>query len=220
MKMISLIIFGVICLGMDVVYSLFNKTKGYKAVLIKGITVLASCAFAVICANLNSLTSALPLFVYLGFGFCLLSEAMTVSQIDEEKPRMMVFGFLKAFTFALFAVGAVSLTGFNVLVLGGGLLLGLGVGCVVCAIKKYKRAYQAFSTIASWAGVGLLLCEGAFAVFNSIRMISSVIMLGIGLLLFISHFIESCAQEGSKLLYVSSFMYALALSLFGVLIYF
>ena len=69
MKIATLIIFGVICLGLDILYAIFNHTKGYKAVLIKGLTVLAAFVLAVVCANFNSVTSALPIFTFLGLGF-------------------------------------------------------------------------------------------------------------------------------------------------------
>ena len=139
MKMITLIIFGVICLVMDIIYAIFSNSKGYKAVLIKGLTILSSLILAVVSANFNSVTSAISIFIFIGLGFCLLSEAMNITDIDEEKPRMIVFGVLKGISIALFAVSAVTLSGFNILTLGSGLLIGLGIGCIICAIKKHKK---------------------------------------------------------------------------------
>ncbi|MBQ8792447.1 MAG: hypothetical protein IJZ62_02390 [Clostridia bacterium] len=220
MKIITLIIFGALCLGMDIVYTIFNKTKGYKAVLIKGLTIMASFILAVICTNFNSVTGALPIFIFIGLAFCLLSEAMSVSTVDEEKPKMIVFGLLKSVAIALFAVSALTLSGFNLFALGGGLLIGLGIGCIICAIKKYKKAYQLFSTVIVWTAVGFLLFEGVYACLTSVRFIASVMMVAAGVLIALSQLVQAFAKEGGKMQYVSSIMYTLALTVLALLIYF
>ncbi|MBQ8909109.1 MAG: hypothetical protein IJY90_02340 [Clostridia bacterium] len=220
MKILTFAIFGVISLGMDVIYTLFSGTKGYKSLLIRGITVLSAFILAVASSNLNSVTSALSLFICMGFGVSILSEAMTISEIDAEKPKMITFGVLRAVSIALFGVSTLTLTGFNIFALGGGLLLGLGIGSVMCAIKKYKKGYQAFSTLAVWAAIGLLAGESIYGCINSAHFVSSLIILFAAVSFIVSQVVKSIAKEDAKIQYLANALYTFALTLMAVSIYF
>ena len=220
MKMIPFIIFGVLCVAMNVIYTLFNKSKGYKALLIRGLTVLACIGLAFVSANLNSLTNSFPLLILFGLGFMLLSEAMVVSQIDNEKPRMIVFGLLSCASNSMFGISAMSLTNFNIFAFAGGILLGLGFGCVVCAIKKYKQWYNVLTTLLVFASTGFLLAEGVFAVMTSIHSLASILMLVGGVLMMSERMISAFAKRESIITYFASFLYILSAIAIASSIYF
>ncbi|MBO5395233.1 MAG: hypothetical protein J6A28_05000 [Clostridia bacterium] len=220
MKMIVFIIFGVLTIAMSALYTVFHNQKGYKALLIRGGAVLTAFALALICANLNSLTNALPLLIFFGMGFLLLSESMITSPIEQEKPKMIVFGVLKALGIACFGLSALSLSYFNVFALGGGLLIGLGIGCVVCAVKKYKQWYQVLATLVIWVAIGFMIAEGIYAYLASSHMITSIIMAGAGVLFMLSQLFRSFVKDTSKMQYVVNLLYILGIAAVACSMYF
>ena len=220
MKIATFIIFCVLAVGMAAVYTIFHKEKGYKALLIRGGSVLACFALALICANLSSLSNAMPLFIFFGTMFMLLSEAMIVSPIEEEKPKMIVFGVLKALTIACFGLSALSLTNFNIIALAAGVLFGAGMGCVVCAVKKYKKWYQVLATLLIWVAIGFLLVEAVFACIKSVHLISGIMMVGGAAMLMVSQLIRSFAKDESKINYVMRALYILGTAIIASSIYF
>lgn len=220
MKIATFIIFCVLAVGMTAVYTIFHKEKGYKALLIRGGSVLACFALALISANMNSLSTAFPLLIFFGMMFMLLSEAMILTPIEQEKPKMIVFGSLKALTIACFGLSAMSLANFSFLALSAGLLLGSGIGCVICAIKKYKKWHQVLATLLIWGALGFLLVEGLFACLKSIHIGSAVVMLLGGAMLMASQFIRTFAKDEAKIQYVMRALYVLGAALIAASIYF
>ena len=220
MRMIIFAVFGAIAVGMSALYTLFHKHNGYKALLVRGLFVLSALALALVGANLNSLTSTYPLLIYLGLSFILLSEAMIVCPIEEEKNKMIVFGVLKAVAIIPFGLSCLTLASFNLFALGGGILLGLGIGCIICAIKKYKKWYQVLSTLLIWVSIGFMAVQSAYAVLFSSHMLTSYIMAGAGGLLLVSQLMRSLTKDESKIRYIVGIMYSLAMVAVACSIYF
>lgn len=220
MKIVPFILFCVLCVGMNVVYTLFCKSKGYKGLLVRGLTILSCLGLALISSNLNSLTNSLPLLVFFGLALMLMSEAMIVSEIDEEKPKMIVFGVLSCASNLMFALSTMSISEFNVFAFFGGILLGVGLGCVVCAIKKYKKWYQVLSTLLTFSAIGFFLSEAVYGVLASSHLITATIMVGAAVLMLVQKFIKCFVQEGTAAYYVASAFYVLASILISCSIYF
>ena len=220
MKIATFIIFCVLAAGMAAVYTIFHKEKGYKALLIRGGSVLACFALALVSANLSSILNALPLLVFFGMMFMLLGEAMIVSPIEEEKPKMIVFGVLNSLAIACFGLGALSLTSFNIITLGAGLLLGAGLGCVVCAVKKYKKWYQVLATLLIWVAMGFLVVEGVYACMKSVHMVSAIIIAAGGVMLMASQLIRSFAKDEHKINYIMRVLYILGTAAIAASIFF
>ena len=220
MKILVLILFLVLCVGMNIVYTIFHQEKGYKGLLIKGSTILSCLMFALVCANLNSLTNSQPLLIVFGIACMLFAQAMTISEIDEEKPKMIVHGVLNGVAIACFGLSCISLSNFSLLAILGGLALGAGLGCVVCSIKKYKKWYQVLSVLFHWCGAGFLLGEGLYAIIASTHLVSSILMLGAGVLIIFNQIIRDFVPQNEKWDYVFNFFYVFSTIIIASSIFF
>ena len=210
MKILVFSIFLVLCVGMNIVYTIFHKEKGYKGLLIKGSTLLSCLMFALVCANLNSLTNSQPLLVVFGLACMLFAQAMSISEIDSEKSKMIVYGVLNGVAIACFGMSCISLSNFSFLAILGGISVGAGLGCAVCSVKKYKKWYQVLSVLFHWCGAGFLLGEGLYAIIASTHLISSILMLAGGVMIVFNQIVRDFLPQKAKWEYVFNAIYVLS----------
>lgn len=220
MKILVFVIFLVLCVGMNIAYTIFHQEKGYKGLLIKGSTILSCLMFALVCANLNSLTNSQPLLIVFGIACMLFSQAMSISEIDEEKPKMIVHGVLNGVAIACFGISCISLSNFSFLAILGGLSLGAGLGCTVCSIRKYKKWYQVLSVLFHWSGAGFLLGEGLYAIIASTHMLSSILMLVGGVMILFNQIVRDFIPQKQKWDYVYSAIYVFSTIVIATSIFF
>lgn len=220
MKIFVFCIFLVLCVGMNIVYTIFHKETGYKGLLIKGSTLLSCLMFALVCANLNSLTNSQPLLVVFGIACMLFSQAMSISEIDGEMPKMIVHGVLNGVAIACFGLSCISLSNFSFLAILGGLAIGAGVGCAVCSVKKYKKWYQVLSVLFHWCGAGFLLGEGLYAIIASTHLLSSVLMLVGGAMIVFNQIIRDFIPQNEKWEYAFNAIYVFSVIVIAASIFF
>ena len=220
MKILVFVIFLVLCVGMNIAYTIFHQEKGYKGLLIKGSTILSCLMFALVCANLNSLTNSQPLLIVFGIACMLFSQAMSISEIDEEKPKMIVHGVLNGVAIACFGISCISLSNFSFLAILGGLSLGAGLGCAVCSIRKYKKWYQVFSVLFHWSGAGFLLGEGLYAIIASTHILSSILMLIGGVMILFNQIVRDFIPQKQKWDYVYNAIYVFSTIVIATSIFF
>ena len=220
MKMIVFSIFMVLCVGMSIAYTILHQEKGYKGLLIKGSTILSCLMFALVCANLNSLTNSQPLLIVFGIACMLLSQAMSVAGIEAEKPRMIVYGVLNAVAIACFGISCISLANFSIIALAGGITFGAGFGCMVCSIKKYKKGYQVLSVLCQWCAAGFLFGEGLYAILSSTHFMSSVLMIAGGAMIMFNQMVRDLALHKTKWAYVFHALYAFSTIVIACSIFF
>lgn len=220
MEIVTFVLFGVLALGMGAVSTIFHKKTGWQGIVVKGLTMLVLLSLALVSANLKELTNALSLFITLALAFLILSEVVTASNEVDEKSKLIVYSVFSAVSTILFAVGAVSLSEFNVLALIGGILAGLGIGLIVCAIKKNWALYPILMEILVWLSIGLLLGFALTAVLTSQHLISSVLMLVGSVLMVLQRLLQKFGGEKVAIGYVINGVYVVALLLMTMTIYF
>lgn len=219
MNIIPIVCFGVVALIMAVVYTVFARKTGWQGLLVRGLAILSCIALVQISANLKAIGNALPIFMTLGLAVLLLSEALKVAGINNEKTSIAVFGVLNSVGFALIACSGLALAEFNIFAVVGGILLGIAGGMLVCAIKKYKSVERVFSEIFTFMGIGFILGFGLMSMLTSSHVITSICMIGGGALLLAHRFMFAFAQKNKTVKHIADLLYILGLLVISVSIY-
>ena len=219
MEQIVFILLSVLCAGMGGVYTAFYKKTGWQGILVRGLTIVSLIALPLTTANIKSLNNALPIFVCLGLVFLLMTETLFASNNLDAKPKELVFSILYSVGNVLLSLGTLSLAQFNGFGFAGGILLGLGVGLVVCAIKKYKAFYPVIVEILVYSSIGLILGFGLMAVLSSKHMVSAVFMMVAGVTLLAQRIMTSF-EKGKVMGYIANGLYVLSLLLISMTIFF
>ncbi len=219
MELIVFILLSILCAGMSGVYTAFYKKTGWQGILVRGLTMVSLIALPLVTANIKSLNNALPIFVCLGLSLLIMTETLLASNNMIAKSRDLVFSVLYSVGNLLLSLGTLSLAQFNPFGLAGGVLLGLGVGLVVCAIKKYKAFYPVIVEILVYSSIGLILGFGLMAVLSSKHIISAIFMLVAGVMMLTQRIMMSF-DRGKVMGYISSGLYVLSLLLIGMTIFF
>lgn len=219
MILIPFICLSVICVAMGVMNTIFHNLTGWKAIVVRGVTMVSLTTFALVISNLRGITNAFPLFIGLAFVSLLLSETIETSMPEDEKLKPIIRGVFYSISCILFALSAASLAEFSVLALLGGLFAGIGSGLIICAIKKEKGLNQIIMNISTLGCVGLLIGLSFGAVVNSQHLASALLMLLGGLMLLAHRLLIVCGR-GKVVVYITHALYSLALILMAASIYF
>ena len=218
MNNIPVLCLGAVCLLMAIMYTIFGQKGGWQGLLVRGLAIVSCLALALVSANLKSITHALPLFVTIGFALLLLSEALKVAGIEDEKANIVTFGVLNSVGFVSIALGGMALGEFNYFAIVGGVFLGIALGCIVCAVKKYKKPARVFVEIFTYMSMGFIVGFGLMSVLGSSHFYSSVCMLGGGVLLIVQKLMTSLGK-GKAVTYIANALYIIALTALSVTIY-
>ena len=181
---------------------------------------LTILAFAVISSNARELNNALPMFIIIAIGVLTVSETLNASQNVDENSRFITFSIFNAISTILFAVSAITLAQFNVLGLLGGLLTGLGIGLIVCAVKKNWALYPILMEIMVGLSVGLLLGFSLVAVIISKHFVSSLLMLLGAIIMLAKHIVEKFFNKSKASGYLICALNAISLIIMTMSIYF
>ncbi len=220
MNIVPFIIFAILSVAMGVVYTIFHKKIGWQGIVLRGLTMLTILAFAVISSNARELNNALPMFIIIAIGVLIVSETLNASQNVDENSRFITFSIFNAISTILFAVSAITLAQFNVLGLLGGLLTGLGIGLIVCAVKKNWALYPILMEIMVGLSVGLLLGFSLVAVIISKHFVSSLLMLLGAIIMLAKHIVEKFFNKSKASGYLISALNAISLIIMTMSIYF
>ncbi len=219
MNIIPIICFGVLALAMAGVYTFFSQKSGWQGLLVRGLAVLSCIALAQISGSLRAITNAFPLFVTLGLRVLVLAEALKVGGIENEKARDVTFGALNGSAFLLISLGGLSLGEFNIFAVLGGVFLGVALGMLVCAIKKYKTLHRVIGEISAFTGMGFVLGFGLMALLSTTHVLSAIFMIAGGALLIASRLMLTLSKGGKVVTMIANAMYALALAIIALSIY-
>lgn len=220
MKMIAFICFASLCGVFSLVNMFVGHTRGWKGLVIRGGSILSCLVFALVAANFAQVQNALPLYISIALAVMLLAQAMTLTDIDNERNRTLTNGLLNAISFFMFAFAIMSLSEFNLFSVLGGLCFGAGVGLIVCSVRKDKEWYKYLVNIVCFAGIGLMIGTGVISVLKSVHMLSSIVALAGGGLLLISKMIEQFAKDNKIALAISRFLFVLATTAMAASIFF
>ena len=219
MTMIPFICLSVICVAMGVMSTIFHHLTGWKAIVVRGVTMVSLVTFALVVSNLNGITNAFPLFISLGLVSLLLSETIETSMAEEEKLKPIVKGVFYSIACILFALSSASLSEFSLFAFLGGLFAGIGSGLIICAIRKEKSFIQMIMNIFSLTCVGLLIGLSFGSVLTSEHLISAILMLSGGVLLLAHRLLVVCGR-GKVAKYITHALYFLGLIALTASIYF
>lgn len=219
MKLASFILLVVLCVGMGVIYTIFHKRYDWQGLLVRGLTILSLLALAIVAANLKELNNALPIFFILALGVLFITETIKTTQKIEGRANLIIYSVLSFASTTLLAVGAITLSQFNILSLVGGILTGVGLGLIVCAVKKDWSVWSIVMEVLVWLSVGLLLGFAMTAVLTSKHLLSSVFMLLGAVFMLAYKLIEKFASNNKVFEYISNALYVLSLLLLTITIY-
>lgn len=219
MSTIAFVCLAVVCVALGIINMIFNKLVGWQGIVVRGLSILSLIAFNLIVSNLRGINNALPLFITLALACILLAEAICVSMSDKEKLKPVINSVFFAFSCVLFSLSGVSLSEFSLLAFLGGLSAGIGIGLIICAIKKEKALNQILMNILSFACIGILIGFGVNAVIASKHIISSVCLLVGGALMLMYRALTICGH-GKTAGYLASAFKSLALIALTLSIYF
>ncbi len=220
MKIASIILLSVLCVGMGVIYTIFYKRDSWQGIVIKGLTMLSILALALISTSLREISNAMPIFITLALALLIMSETIKGSQTVDENAKLIVFSLFSFASTTLFAISAITLSQFNVLALIGGILTGVGLGLIVCAVKKTWSLWPMVMEILVWLSIGLLLGFTLTATMIGKHLVSSVLML-VGAVLILSQKMLNKFRKDNKIFdYLENGIYVLALVLMTISIYF
>lgn len=175
MSTIAFVCLAVVCVALGILNTIFNKLVGWKGIVIRGLFIFSLITFTLITSNLTGVNNALPLFVTLALALLLLADVTYVAMSDEDKYKPVINGGFLSASCILFALSAVSLAEFALLAFLGGLFAGLGIGLVVCAVKKQKGVKNVLMNILTFACIGLFIglsvnAVSCFKTFNQLNL--------------------------------------------------
>jgi len=156
MNIVPMIFLGVLCLLMAVMYIVFNNKSNWQGLLVRGLAVVSCIVFSLVSSTTKSINNAFPLFTIVGLSVLVLSEALKVAGIADEKSNLITFGLLNSSAFTIIAFGGLALSEFNIFALLGGIFFGVADGLIVCAIKKYKTIERVVIEIISFISFGFI----------------------------------------------------------------
>lgn len=219
MNIVPFVCLLVVCGAMGVINTIFYKLSGWKAVVVRGLTVVSLLVFSLVTSNLRALTNAFSLFIAIALSVLLLAEVIYVSMNDDEKLKPVVNGVFFGLTNILFALSVMAIAEFSVLALLGGVFAGIGIGLIVCAIRKEKALKVILMNIFTFACVGLLIGLGVNALIVSQHTVSAILMFAAGIFMLTQRMLVVCGK-GKIAGYLGSALSSLALILLTISIYF
>ena len=219
MIMLPIILIGVVCLAMCVLYAIFQDVGEWQGFVVRSLTGLFLLIYAVITINLTSTINAFSLFIVIAAAITMFYEGLQTSKITSVQAKTMLSGISKALVYLSTALGIMSLAEFNGLAFAGGLLLGLGLGLMVWAIKKYKNISDILSTIFIFAALGLGVGFSINSLITTRHLISAIVTAVATFLLLLSEFLAHFLKEGKANSITCSTLRNIALIMLVVSIY-
>ncbi len=219
MTMLPIILIGVVTLAMCVLYAIFQDMGEWQGFIVRSLTGLFLLIYAVITINLTSIINAFSLFITIALAIFMFYEGLQTSKISNLQAKTMLSGISKALIYLSVALGIMSLAEFNWLALVGGLLLGVGLGLMIWAIKKYKNASNFLSTVFIFIALGLGVGFGINSIFTTRHLISAIIAVVSMALMLLSEFLAHFLKEGKANSITSSTLRNIALIMLVISIY-
>ena len=210
---------GISCLIMSILYAIFKDKGEWQGLLVRNLTSLLLLVFACIVVNLTSTLNAFSLFITIATAISMFYESIQSVKLNDEKAKKLIAGSSKALMYLAFALSVMSLASFNALALLGGGLLGLAVGALVWALKKYNKAQEALPLMFIFFALGLMLGFGVNSILASRHLISSVLSIIASVMFLVSEILQHFLKEGKLKSILCSELKILAIIIFVLSIY-
>lgn len=219
MVIASFICFGILCVGLGVLYALFKDKDDKKGIVFCCLFLLSNLAFCLVMLNFSSWSSAIaifyPLFI-LSIGICLLSDYFNV----EENTKNMVHKVFFDLALLFFAIGSITLSEFNILgLLCGGLGL-LSIGLIFWAIKKYKSKMEIITSLIGYFFVGMMIGSGVWNIIASTRLVCSILSLFVSILILAVMVMKTFGEKFVKVRLANRIIMTLALTVVCISVFF
>ena len=196
MTIVPIILLGIACLCLGVVYVIFKDRGDWRGFIVRSFSALFLVIFAVTSTNLSSLNNAFSLFIIIALLVNLFYEGAISSKMESPRARTIIEGISEGLIYLCLALSLVSLSSFSLLAFFGGLLLGLGCGLLVWAIKKHKSIEEILTSLFTFISLGLMLGFGINNILSSRHMTSAIVTFISALLLLTSALLERFLKEG------------------------
>ncbi len=212
-----LVCFGVLILGLGVLYGLFGEKSNTKGVILCGSLMLSIIAFCLTLLNLTSFSSAVAIFFPLALASVAISEIITYLQL-EERPKKLLQSLFFDIALALFTVGIVVLGEFNFFGLLCGELAGLCIGLLFWAIQKTRDKLEITSSIVGYLLVGMMLGGGVWNVICNAHLTTAIITLIASVMLLASMILKTFGDKNKSICLARRIVLTVALAslTFGV----
>lgn len=219
MILASLICFGVLVVGLTVLYGLFGEKNNTTGVILCGALMVSLVAFCLTLLNFTTLSSAVVIFFPLGLMGVAISELVQFVQI-EEKTKKLIKAFFLDVALGLFAVGIIVLGEFNFIGLLCGELVGLCIGLLFWAIKKTTDKLEITASLLGYVIAGMMLGGCIWNVICATHLVTSILTLaGAGLVLAFM-ILKSFENNNAKIRIAQRVILSVALILMTISVYF
>lgn len=217
MVIACLICFGILILGLGVLFGLYGEKSNTKGVIICGSLMLSLVAFCLTLLNLSSFASAVAIFFPLALTSIAVSELIFFANI-EERTKKLIQSLFFDIALALFTVGIIVLGEFNFLGLLCGELAGLCIGLLFWGIQKTRDKLEIVSSIVGYLLVGMMLGGGVWNVICGAHLTTAIITLVASIMILASMILKTFGEknEGVRLARRIVLIVALATLTFGV----
>ncbi len=126
-----------ICLIVGALSAVFGYNKNLLSFIMRILSSLAILILALVSANLSASFGGYTIFITIAIAFSIAQEAFILSRNqDRQKAETLVLGITNALCLLCVLAAGITLIQFNLLGLAFGLLLGLGISCIVALVKK------------------------------------------------------------------------------------
>ena len=210
MRLIAFICFGVICVLMTVIYTLFNQKTGWAGLLVRGMSIFSLIVFLFVLNSLKSLTNALALYLSISIVLLLINEVVDLTT-DDEYVADIFGGVLKTCAGVCMALSVVSISEFNLFALIGGVLLGLAFGFTSWAFGKYEGAWNISFKLLQFAAFGAVVGAGLCGIMFSLHSTTALILMIGSALFVITNTVKYIFNENNVVQIVTSVFYMLSL---------
>ena len=210
MRLVAFICFGVACLLMSVLYTLFNKKTAWVGLLVRGTTILSLLVFLLVLNSLKSLTNALALYLTISIVLLLINEIIDLVT-DDENVVDLFSGILTSCAGICMALSVVSISEFNVFALVGGILLGLAFGFISWAFAKYEGVWNIILKLTQFAAFGAVVGVALGGLILSLHSTTALLLVIGSSTLILTKTLRDIFSENNIVYIVTSEMFVLSL---------
>lgn len=219
MILICLICFGVLILGLSVLYALFGEKDAKQGLIISSLLILSVTAFCLTLLNVTTFSSAVAIFFPLSIVSFGLGEVVNYSSL-LTKNQKVVGELFRDIGIALFTVGIIVLGEFNFVGLLCGELAGLCLGLLFWALKKTQNKLEIATSVIGYMICGMSIGCGVWNVICQTHLISSILSLSAGVMILAFMILKTFWDEDAKVRFACKILLPLALAVMSLSVYF
>lgn len=200
-------------------YVAFNPSTSILHFTFKTLAPTACLFLALISANLASSFGGYTLFITLALAIIIALEAFKCVNSQATLGSTLFLGISNAVSLLLLTIAGIVIAPFNIFGLLTGLLLGLGISCIVLIFKKLTPS-QIIMLIINLAMAGLLIGQAIVLLISQISLGTAIVYLISALLTLFQLVFTSFLKPNKIMPYIARTARILALIGFAMSIYF